>query len=123
MSHWSQPSDPQELRELARESAAAGESSRLWYALALVAGVALVTVLGFSTALFDSGPTELDVNAAYRDGFAEGQSAADAAWQDKLEQIWWDEYKRGQAEGSSLAPTIAEAVREGFSWEGGLQRD
>ena len=78
-------------------------------------------MLGFSTDLFDSGPTQMDVNAAYWDGFEEGRSLADAAWAVELEEIWWEEYARGQAEGSSLAPAIAEAMRDGFSWEGGFE--
>ncbi|MYE06589.1 MAG: hypothetical protein F4Y04_05105 [Chloroflexi bacterium] len=125
MSHWSQPSeqpsDRYELRELARETAPSGALSRRWYGVAFALGLVLVAVLGFSTDLFDSGPTDLDVSTAYRDGFEQGRSSAEAAWQDQLEEIWWEHYARGQAEGSSLAPAIAEAVRDGFSWEGGFE--
>lgn len=121
MSDWSRPSEQLELRELSRETHPLGAFNRRWYLLAFLAGIGVVCVLGFSTDLFDSGPTDLDVSAAYREGIDRGSSAAEAEWTERLEAAWWEGYKRGKGEGSSLAPTLADAVREGFSWEGGYE--
>ncbi len=124
MSHWSPPSeqrDQHELQELTREAPAAAAFSRGWYAMALFAGVALVCILGFSTDLFDSGPTNADVSAAYRDGLDRGTIQAEERWAADLEEAWWEQYKIGKAEGSSLAPALIEAVRDGFSWAGGYE--
>ncbi len=120
MSNWTPPAKQQELTELALERSPSSVSNRPWYAAAFVAGVLLVCVLGFATDLFDSGPTSSDVSAAYREGIDEGTVAAETFWQEELKARWWDAYKRGQSEGSSIAPSIAVAVREGFSWEGGF---
>jgi len=78
-------------------------------------------MLGFSTSLFDSGPTELDVSAAYRSGFDQGTIEAEARWQEELEAVWWEQYALGRSEGSSMSPSLIEAVRDGFSWEGGYE--
>lgn len=119
MAHWSQPSDPQELRELARESAPAGTLGRRWYAIAFVAGVLVVAALGFSTNLFDSGPTAEDVSSAFRSGFEEGAASAEVYWQEEILDRWWEGYKKGQASETSMAPVIFEAMRDGFSYEAG----
>ena len=120
MSNWTPPAKQQELTELALERSPSKVSSRPWYAAAFVAGALLVCVLGFATDLFDSGPTSFDVSAAYREGINEGTVAAETDWQEELEARWWESYKRGQSEGSSIAPSITVAIREGFSWEGGF---
>ena len=121
MSDWSGPSEQLELRELSRETAPAGAFDRRWYAAAFAAGVVLVCVLGFATDLFDSGPTSGDVSAAYRDGLDRGTAAAEAYWQEELEQRWWAGYKQGKSEGSNMAPALTDAMREGFSWDGGYE--
>ena len=121
MSNWSQPADQHELRELARETSARGAFDRRWYAATFVFGVLLVCVVGFSTDLFDSGPTEGDVSAAYRDGFDHGAAEAETYWERELDDRWWEGYKRGQASETSMAPVIVEAVREGFSYEAGFE--
>ena len=120
MSNWTPPTRQQELTELAIERSPTSESSRPWYAGAFVVGVLLVCVLGFATDLFDSGPTSSDVSAAYRVGIDEGTVAAETYWQEELEARWWESYMLGQSEGSSVAPSITVAIREGFSWEGGF---
>ncbi len=120
MSNWTPPAKQQELTELALERSPSSVANRPWYAAAFVAGALLVCVLGFATDLFDSGPTSSDVSAAYREGIDEGTVAAETYWQEELEARWWESYKRGQSEGSSIAPSITEAIQEGFSWEGGF---
>ena len=120
MSDWIPPARQQELTELALERSRASVSDRSWYAAAFVAGVLLVCVLGFATNLFDAGPTSSDVSAAYREGIDEGTVAAETYWQEELESRWWESYMQGQSEGSSVAPSITVAIREGFSWEGGF---
>ena len=121
MAHWIPPTEQQELRELRRVSGTGSPQDRRWYAAAFVFGVFLVCVLGFSTDLFDSGPTEQDVSAAYRDGFDKGTVEAEAYWEHELDDRWWEGYKRGQASETSMAPVIVEAVREGFSFEAGYR--
>lgn len=121
MAHWNRPQEGTELRELERESRAAGAPSRGWYAAAFAAGILLVCMLGFSTDLFDSGPTSGDVSKAYREGFDEGTRAAEAFWEDEIDERWWEGYKKGQASDTSMAPVIVNAVREGFSWDAGYQ--
>lgn len=121
MTHWNRPRQGTELRELDRERAPAGALNRRWYSVAFLAGVFLVFVVGFSTDLFDSGPTDRDVSDAFREGFDEATNAAETYWENELDDRWWEGYKRGQASETSMAPIIVQAVREGFSWEGGFE--
>ena len=121
MAHWIRPQEGTELRELDRASGRPGAPSRGWYLLAFVGGIFLVSVIGFSTDLFDSGPTTQNVSRAYRDGFDEGTAAAEAYWENELVDRWWEGYKRGQASETSMAPVIVNAVREGFSWQAGYE--
>ena len=121
MAHWTPPTEQQDLRELARETGPTGAFYRRWYGAAFAFGALLVCVLGFSTDLFDSGPTQQDVNAAYRDGFDQGTAEAEAYWERELDDRWWEGYKRGQASETSMAPVIVNAVREGFSFESGYE--
>ena len=121
MANWNRPPDGTELRELERENRRRGAPSRGWRALAFLAGIFLVCVLGFSTDLFDSGPTSQDVSRAYREGVDEGTAAAEAYWENEIDDRWWEGYKKGQASDTSMAPVIVNAVREGFSWDAGYQ--
>lgn len=121
MAQWTPPSEQLELRELRRDSGPPGSPDRRWYAAAFIAGVLLVALLGFATDLFDSGPTDLDVSAAYRDGFDQGRAAAESYWEAELTDRWWEGYKQGQASETSMAPVIVAAVREGFSFESGFE--
>ena len=121
MSHWTQPPDPQELQELARESRPAEAFDRRWYGVAFLAGILMVCILGFGTDLFDSGPSESDVSSAYRSGVDQGVASAEAFWEDELVDRWWEGYKRGQASETSMAPVILKAMRDGFSWEAGFE--
>ena len=88
---------------------------------AFAAGVLLVCGFGFATDLFDSGPSGSNVSAAYRDGIDEGTLSAEAYWKEELEERWWESYKQGKSEGSSIAPTLVIAVHEGFSWDHGYE--
>lgn len=121
MSDWRGPSEQLELRELSRETRPPAAFHRGWYAAAFAAGVVLVCLLGFSTGLFDSGPTALDESNAHRAGFDQGTAEAEARWEKELVEAWWDGYKRGQASDSSMARVLVEAVRDGFSWESGFE--
>ncbi len=121
MSAWTQPPEQRELTELSRERSPLDAFNRGWYAAAFAAGVLVVCVLGFATDIFDSGPTPSDVSAAYRDGIDEGTVSAEAYWKEELEERWWESYKQGKSEGSSIAPSLVIAVHEGFSWDHGYE--
>lgn len=121
MSHWIQPPDGNELQELALETSPRAARNQRWYAAAFAIGVVLVCALGFATDIFDSGPTDGDVSAAFRDGLDRGTLAAETYWQEELNDRWWDAYKVGKSEGTSVAPVIEEAVRDGFSWDNGFE--
>lgn len=120
MAEWNRPSEGAELRELDREGRTPGALNRRWYGAAFVAGIFLVCVVGFSTDLFDSGPTDGDVSRAYRSGFDEATVEAEAYWEREMVDRWWEGYKRGQMSETSMAPVIVNAVREGFSWDAGF---
>ncbi len=89
--------------------------------LAFVLGVVSVGAVGLGTDLFDSGPRDLDVSAAYREGFDTGETQAQADWQARLDDIWREHYDQGYRAGNSMAPAIQRAVIDGFSWEGGYE--
>lgn len=121
MSHWNRPPDLNELQELRRESMSRAPRERHWIAAAFAAGISLVLALGMGTGIFDDGPTDLDVSSAYRTGFDRGAEAAESYWDEVLEDAWWEGYYEGNADGSLMAPNLAEGVREGFSWDGGFE--
>ena len=131
MSHWPPPerTDSGELQELSRVDrgaasaggTAAGVSRRTWLIAAFIAGVLLGAALGLFTDIFDSGPTSQDVSAAYRAAFDAEVAAAEAYWDDFINDSWWEGYKRGQASESSMAPVIVQAMRRGFSFESGYE--
>jgi hypothetical protein len=118
---WSGPSEQLELQELSRETAAAQRLDRRWYPVAFLAGIALVCLLGFSTNLFDSGPSALEVSDAYRDAYDQSKAAAEIRWEEDLLSAWWEGYKRGQASDTSKAPELVEAMRDGFSFDSGFE--
>ena len=89
--------------------------------LAFVLGALAVIALGLGTDLFDSGPSDLDVSSAYREGLDAGTVAAEAEWAQRLDEVWWEHYEEGYAAGNSMAPEIQRAVIDGFSWEGGYE--
>ncbi len=121
MAHWSRPSDLNELRELERETSPRVTHDLRWFAGAFTAGIALVLALGFGTNIFDSGPTELDVGSAYREGFEQGTSEAEAYWEEALADAYWEGFSVGNAEGSREAPDLYEGMRRRFSWDGGYE--
>ena len=121
MSNWSRPSDPLELRELQRDTGPDGGPDSRWYAVAFLAGLMLVSVLGLGTNLFDSGPSELDVSSAHREGIDRGTVEAERYWEETLEEAWWESYLKGKSEGTSLSSTLILAVHDGFSWESGFE--
>ena len=121
MAHWNRPPDLNELQELQRNSRSRAPGERHWLAAAFAAGFALVLALGFGTGIFDDGPTDLDVSSAYRAGFDRGIEEAESYWNEVLEDAWWEGYFEGNADGSLMAPNLAEGVREGFSWDGGYE--
>lgn len=121
MTHWSRPPDLNELQELSRESSSRAANRLRWYLSAFVVGMALVFAVGVGTNIFNRGPSDRDVSAAYRDGFDRGTEAAESYWDETLEDAWWDGYREGNADGSLVAPNLTEGVREGFSWDGGYE--
>ena len=98
-----------------------GVSRRTWLISAFIAGILLGAALGLLTDLFDSGPTTQDVSSAYRAAFDAEVAAAEAYWDDFINDSWWEGYKRGQASESSMAPVIVQAMRRGFSFESGYE--
>ncbi len=109
------------LEELPQDRRPEGASLPLWMLLAFVLGVISVGVVGLSTDLFDSGPTDLDVSTAYREGYDTGEVGAQAEWEARLDDIWREHYDEGYEVGNSMAPEIQRAVIDGFSWEGGYE--
>ena len=123
MADWQRPPEGSEslkLEELVREGAGASDRFWRWCLGAFAVGVIAVCVVGFSTDLFDSGPTEVEVNNAFREGVEAGAEARAAFWEEELERLWWAAYEEGKGEGRSIAPVLLTAAREGFSYESGL---
>lgn len=124
MSHWSKPSASLELEDLQRSNRpnhSASAFDQRWYAVALLAGALVTTIVGLSTNVFDSGPTSLDVSAAYRDGIDRGTASAETRWAEAIDRRYWDAYYEGQRGGTGVGFVIAEGLRNGFSWEGGYE--
>ena len=119
MSNWSKPSESVDLQELPLQRGPDPKRSSRWYLAAFVLGVGFVCLLGLFTDLFDSGPTETEVSAAYREGLDAGTADAEAFWQEELERIYWDHFEQGQGAGLTVGPVLARAIAAGFSWQGG----
>ncbi len=110
-----------ELRELQRERPPSRQLNRWWFVASLAVGVFLVAVLGLSTSIFDTGPTDADVEAAYREGTDRGTIEGEEYWLEELERRWWLGYRHGRNEQSSISLDLLLAVRDGFSWEAGFE--
>ena len=121
MAHWNRPPDLSELEELVAERPRRAATRGRWYLSAFAAGLALIFALGVGSDLFDRGPTDLDVSAAYRVGFDQGSEDAESYWIEALEEAWWEGYYEGNADGSSVSPNLSAGVRDGFDWDGGYE--
>lgn len=109
------------LEELDRETRRAPADLRR-PALALIAGVALALALGFGTGIFDGGPTELDVSAAYREGSETGADEAEAAWTAETERLAAEADQRGRADAEAqIGDELIVGGRGSYNYEAGLQ--
>ena len=104
-------------RELERERAERAPLARRWLAAAFLAGGALVLALGFGSDLFQSGPTQADVNAAYRRAVEDGAAATEAEWRRELERREAVGFSRGRSAASRNTPDAMERFRHGFTYE------
>ena len=104
-------------RELERERDERAPLRRRWIAAAALAGAGLTLALGFGTELFQTGPTEADVDAAYRRAAEEGATATEASWRAELERRELVGFARGRSASSQVTPEAIERFRHGFTYE------
>lgn len=104
-------------RELERERDERVPLPRRWLAAAALAGAALTLALGFGTDLFERGPTQADVDAAFRRGAEDGAAATEASWQAELERRELVGFARGRSASSQVTPEAVERFRHGFTYE------
>ena len=104
-------------RELEREREAQTPLRRRWLAAALLAGAALTLALGFGTDLFERGPTEADVDAAFRRGAEDGAAATEADWRAELERRELVGFARGRSASSQVSAESIDRFRHGFTYE------
>ncbi len=109
------------LEELAPETRRAPPDYRRPVA-ALLAGAALALALGFGTGIFDRGPTELDVSAAYREGSEQGAADAEAAWAAETERLAAEADRRGRADAEAeIGDELIIGGRNGYNYDAGLE--
>ena len=104
-------------RELEREREARAPLRRRWLVAALLAGAALTLALGFGTDLFERGPTEADVDAAFRRGAEDGAAATEADWRAELERRELVGFARGRSASSQVSAESIDRFRHGFTYE------
>ena len=104
-------------RELEREREARAPLRRRWLAAAVLAGAALTLALGFGTDLFERGPTEADVDAAFRRGAEDGAAATEADWRAELERRELVGFARGRSASSQVSAESIDRFRHGFTYE------
>lgn len=110
------------LEELDRETTRRGAPDRRRPALALLAGAALALALGFGTGIFDRGPTDLDVSAAYREGSETGAEEAEAAWTAETERLAAEADRRGRADAEAeIGDELIIGGRSSYNYEAGLE--
>lgn len=119
MAHWNRPPDLNELQELQLQGRRRTPGDRRWQLAAFLGGALVVVVLGLAAGVFDSGPTDLDVSIAYREGFDRAAAEARSYWAEEFEDQWWQGYAEGRAEGATEATQIAQSVQREFSWGNG----
>ena len=104
-------------RELEREREQRAALPRRWLAAAALAGAALTLALGFGTNLFQTGPTQADVDAVYRRAVEDGVAATETGWHDKLERRELVGFSRGRSAASQVTPESVDRFRHGFTYE------
>ena len=104
-------------RELERERKAQAPLRRRWLAAAVLASAALTLALGFGTDLFERGPTEADVDAAFRRGAEDGATATEADWRTELERRELVGFARGRSASSQVSAESIDRFRHGFTYE------
>ncbi len=110
-----------ELEELER---APGRRAIGWRlpAGALVAGAAAALALGFGSGIFDGGPTEADVSAAYREGSEAAAEEAEAEWEAETERLAEEANRRGRAYAEEQSgDELIIGGRAGYNYEAGLE--
>ncbi len=105
-----------ELRDLERAEEREPLDRRGLFA-ACLAGIALVLALGFGTGLFQSGPTQADLERAFQRGAARGEAATEAEWRQELERRGRVGFARGRGAASTLSEEDVDSFRHGFTYE------
>ena len=104
-------------RELEREPERRAPLRRRWLLAAALVGAALTLALGFGTELFQTGPTQAGVDAAYRRAVENGAAATEAGWSDELERRELVGFSRGRSVASQVTPESVDRFRHGFTYE------
>lgn len=115
MSHTSQP-DRIDLEELERAETRR-PIDRRQLPIAALLGAALALALGFGTDIFQSGPTEADLNRAFQRGAEQGSAAVETAWQNELVRREQIGFSRGRSAASHVTIDDIDRFRHGFTYE------
>ena len=104
------------MHELSQQRFQRPPPRRRWLASAAALGVIAALALGFGTNLFETGPVQANVDAAYRDGVAEGLAATEADWAAQIERRAEAAFERGR-DGGSLPAQFADWFEFGVNYE------
>ena len=119
--HWSAEPRRDGLRELEPER---GEppSGRRWLLAAAAAGAAVAFAVGFGTGIFDDGPTEADVSAAYVEGSEEGGAEAEAEWERETARLEQEARQRGIDDGTGdIGRELIIGGEGGYNFDAGFE--
>lgn len=118
---WSAEPRGGALRELEPER---GEppAGRRWLLAAAAAGAALAFAVGFGTGIFDDGPTDADVSAAYLEGSEEGGAEAEAEWERETARLEREARQRGIDDGTGdIGRELIIGGEGGYNFDAGFE--